>query len=341
MPSQNYKVIVCEGRDQVGKADAILSFSQNMLKMNIPITYTSFPMYASPIGAIIRLFLRGGMEQLNISQDIDLKIKMSLYAINRLECLDFILTHKSYKKTLMLLDRGPYSNAITIAYGLVRMNRISDIDFTNKLIDYALNLDSLLRKTLNSDNCVVQMVTEGDTWNNVRNAKKDIYEIEEVQRVSDMVYELYAKRIGAGWRKIVTKKNNIWRSREEIFKDIFDFLKERKEDIKEDEGKLCNFRYEIGIEEILQNIYKGQVLPAGLVNEYLIALRTNDKDKMYDTACVIGVGIGKTCRTINFRNKKVRVAIAKIIDEIPEIRQIFDFYISKEFTDKFLKAINE
>ncbi len=341
MTNTSYRAVVCEGGDQVGKADAILTFSEKMIDMGVPVTYASFPMYASPIGTIIRLFLRQGLNDCKISKMEELKVMMSLYALNRLECFDFLLSHPKYKQTLLLFDRGPFSIAITIAYGLVNIEEAKESKIVNQLIDYALSIEKTMIKKLNLDNCVVQLVPEEQVWNNSRNAKFDINENQEVQKASDEIYSMYAKRVGAGWRKIITKKKKGWRDREEIFKDIYDFLIERGGYLKFADNRMIKTRYEIGIEEILNGIYRGEILPEGIINKYLTALRSNDKDVMYDTACIIGKEVGRTCKIIKFKNKLVRDAAKKIADDNPAIIKVIQHFINKEFADKFVKAINE
>jgi len=341
MTNSSYRTVVCEGGDQVGKADAILTFSEKMMTMGVPVTYASFPIYATPIGASIRLFLRSGINELNIPKLEELKVKMALYALNRLEFMDVLLSHPFYKKTLILLDRSPYSNAVTIAYGLANTEEAKDIKTINELIDFALKLEKLMIKKMKLDNCVVQMVSEDRSWDNVRNETADINENKEVQKASDQIYEMYAQRVGEGWKQIVTKKIEGWRSREDIFKDINQFLISRNGELESKEGKMMKIRYEIGIEEILTNMYKGYILPEGLVTKHLMALRSNDKDIMHDTACVIGVEVGKTCKLMKFKNKVVRESAKKIVEENPAIINVIQHFINKEFADRFVKAINE
>ena len=341
MPNINYKVIVCEGGDQVGKADAILTFSEKMMDMGVPVTYASFPIYATPIGATIRLFLRRGIDELNLPKVEELKVKMALYALNRLEFMDVLVSYPFYKKTLILLDRSPFSNAVTIAYGLANMEEAKDTEIINELIDYALELDKLMIKKMELDNCVVQMVSEDRSWDNVRNETADINENKEVQKASDQIYAMYAKRIGDGWKQVMTKKTNGWRDRSDIFNDIYSFLISRNGELEPKGEKMMRIRYEIGIEEILLNMYKGYLLPEGLVTKYLKALRSNDKDTMHDTACEIGVEVGKTCRVMKFRNKSVREFARKITEKNPAIIKVIQHFINKEFADKFVKAINE
>lgn len=339
--NKNYKVIVCEGGDQVGKADAILTFSEKMLEMGIPVTYSSFPMYATPFGTIIRLFLRQGLDDLKLDKNRELKVKMAMYALNRLEYMDVLLAHKTSKDTLILLDRSPFSNAVTIAYGLANMPDIRDEKVLNELIDFALKLDGFMIKTMKLTNCVVQMVSEDRSWDNVRKETADINENEDVQMAADRIYGMYAKRIGEGWKQIVTRTENGWRDRKDIYTDILTFLESRI-DMSElpRDRKMLKIRYEIGIEEVLKHIYKGEDLPEGIIRRYLTALRNNDKDSMHNYGCIIGVEVGRTCKMMHFSHQKVRQAMRDIVQDVPETLKLLEYFISKEFKDKFVDAIN-
>lgn len=340
--NKNYKVIVCEGGDQVGKADAILTFSEKMLDLGIPVTYSSFPIYATPFGTIIRLFLRQGLDDLKLDKSRELKVKMAMYALNRLEYMDVLLAHKNSKNTLILLDRSPFSNAVTIAYGLANMSDIRDEKVLNELIDFALKLDGFMIRTMKLTNCVVQMVSENRSWDNVRKETADINENEDVQMAADRIYGMYAKRMEDGWKQIVTRTDDGWRDREEIFNDIKDFLKSRVDiSTLPRSRKMLKIRYEIGIEEILKHIYRGGDLPEGIVCRYLVALRNNDKDSMHNYGCIIGVEVGRTCKMMHFSHQKVRQAMRDIVKDAPETLKLLEYFISKEFKDKFVEAINE
>ncbi len=342
MATNNYRVLSCEGGDQVGKGDAISNLSEGLLRSGIPITYSSFPIYATPLGTTIRMFLKNGLDEFKFDKIKELKVKMALYALNRLEFMEILLSNPLYKKTLILLDRSSFSNAVTIGYGLATVEKLKNSKTVEELINYALNLDSFMIKKLGLGNCVVQMVLEDSNWENVRKEKSDINENDDVQVFSEKIYDTYQKKIGKGWKKVVTKNSNGWRPREEIYDEIYKFLVSRVGSLeKEKESKIYEMRYEIGIEEILSNIYKGEVLQSGILTKYLSALRSNDKDSMHKYGCVIGVEVGNTCQLVQFKNKGVRKAIKAIINELSEVLDVLSSFISKDFSSKFCKAVDE
>lgn len=341
MSNSNYKVVICEGGDQVGKGDAILTFSVNMTNMNIPVTYSSFPIYATPFGTTIRLFLRGQMKQFDFEKEKELKVMMALFALNRLEFMDILLSHPESKKTLILLDRSPFSNAVTIAYG-VASEYLHDEKKLNEFIDYAMKLDNFMIKKMNLTNCVVQLVNE-EEWNSTRSkGDKDIEEKKEVQEAAERIYDMYAKRVGNGWKKIVTKTKVGWRDRSDISEDIYSFVVERNGDIsKLGKRTMFKYRYEIGIEEVLKNIYKWVTYPEGLVNSYLEALRNNDKEKMYEYGIQVGLAVGQTVREVRIKNRSVKKAMREIVTELPEIYDVLSVLVAPRFANKFRKAISE
>lgn len=332
--NKNYRAIVCEGGDQVGKADAILTFAKKMLEMGVPITYASFPIYATPIGVCIRLFLRQGLPDADFSEEESLKTKMALYALNRLEFMNILLSYSKYKDTLLLLDRSPYSNAVTLAYGIANVHQLKSPEKINELVEYALSLESFMIDKLHTETCVVQMISESESWDNVRNEKADINENRLVQEISSKTYDIYAKKVGDGWRKIVTKTKSGWRGREEIFSDIYSFAEERLGEITAGRKKMVNLEYEIGIVEILESMYKGWELPEGLVTQHIKAIRKNDKDTMHDTACLIGVQVGISTMLVNIKHRAVREAMRKIVEDNPGVFDVLEYFISKDFVIK-------
>jgi len=338
--NKNYRTIICEGGDQVGKADAILTFTKKMLEMKVPVTYASFPIYATPIGVCIRLFLRQGLPDANFTKEESLKIKMALYALNRLEFMDILLSRPQYKDTVILLDRSPYSNAITLAYGIANVEQLSTPEKIEELVEYALNLEAFMTTRLNTEQCVVQMVSDTKGWDNVRNEKADLYENQLVQEISNKTYQLYAEKVGKGWKQVTTKTKSGWRDREEIFKDIYDFAIQRLGEMKKGREKIVNLAYEIGIAEILKSMYKGWELPEGLVTQHLRSIKENDKDIMHDTACVIGVQVGISTKFVNIRHNEVGEVMANILNDNPGIFDVLEYFISKDFVIKFKRGLD-
>jgi len=199
-----FKSIDIEGSDQVGKGDAVKNLAQEYCNNGIETTVVSLPYYASPIGYCIRTALKEGFNtDMNIEKEREVHIKMSLFALNRLEILNSILSNPS--NGLYLFDRGPFSNALTIAYALTEGQNGNEIE---DLADKALDLDRYFRDMLNIDRCVIRLQTEEQQWTQSRSEKADLYEKSDVQEKSKEVYSIFEQRIGDGWKNITTKKSS-------------------------------------------------------------------------------------------------------------------------------------
>lgn len=336
---RNYRVVSFEGGDQVGKGDAVLNLSSKLLSLGIPVTYSSFPIYATPLGTMVRFALKGGLSNFNLDKKRELKIRMALFALNRLEFMEVLLSNPKYKKTLIMLDRSSFSNSVTLGYGLSTIEDITKKEI-EEFVEYFLWLDSFMIKKMNLANCVIQLATKDGDWKNSRGEAIDEYEKSNVQENSEKIYGICEKKFGDGWRKIITKAGDNWRNREDISNDIYEFLVDRIGGLNENfESKMFEVRYEIGIEEILGQIYKGESLPEGILTEYLKALRSNDKENMYKFGTEIGVTVGKTCQLMKFSNKGVKKAARAIIDDLNEIIEISSVLISKGFSKKFRDSV--
>ena len=340
MRSKNYKVVSCEGGDQFGKADAILTFSKKFLDSGVSITYSSFPIYATPFGTVIRKFLKNGLDDFKFSPVKELKIKMALYALDRLQFLDVVLSNPEYKKTLILLDRSSFSNAVTLAYGIVNIKDFRRKEDMNSFLRYAFWIDGLMIRKLGLKNCVVQMVSGDSSWDNVRGEEHDINENTDVQRITEKTYKIYQERVGDGWKRITTKTKDGWVDREEIFKNIYDFVVERYGEFN---LEVFPKKLVINIEEILDNSYPSAVVKKGDIKGYLEALNGNDKDSMHEYGIKIGEQIGLSTKEFILNNEEVQEMFSKIIrrKSDTDILEVIKRYLGEGFVDKVLEAIDK
>ena len=341
MPKKNYRVISCEGGDQFGKADAILTFSKKFLERGVSITFSSFPMYASPFGTVIREFLKNGMEDFKFPPLKELRIKMALYALDRLQFLDVILSNPEYKKTLILLDRSSFSNAVTLAYGIVNIKDFRRKEDTNSFLKYAFWVDGLMIRKLKLKNCVVQMVSANNSWSNVRNEQQDINENEDVQRITEKTYKLNQEKVGDGWKRIITKDKGGWVDRDKIFNNIYDFAVERMGAFN---LEAFPKKYTVNIREVLENSYPGAVVKQKDIEKYLKALNGNDKDTMHEYGMKVGEQIGRSCERFVLENEDVQQMFCKILrrqSEKLEILKVLSRYMGEGFKDKILDSIDE
>lgn len=338
MSRLSYRVISCEGGDQCGKGDAILTFRKKFLERGVSITFSSFPLYASPFGTCIRKFLNNGMDDFDFSSRKGLKIKMALYALNRLELLDVLLANPEYKKTLILFDRSSFSNAVTLAYGIVNIRDLTNEEI-DKFVKYAFWLDGLMIRKLKLRNCIVQMIALNSSWENLRSGgQRDIYENPDVQAMTEKTYDLFQGKVGDGWKKIITKIDKSWSDREEIFNSIYDFAVKR---LGEFNLEVFPKGYNANIREIICNSYSGTKVKESDVDGYLKALEENNKDSMYIYSIKVGEQIGKSCSSFLLNDKDVRKKFCMIFKDLPELYMVLEQYLGSKFKEVVSESIYE
>ena len=338
MRKRHYTVVSCEGGDQFGKGDAILTFRNKFLNKGVSITYSSFPMYATPFGTCIRKFLNYGMEVFKFNPKRELKIKMALYALNRLEFLDIVLTDVIFKRTLILLDRSPFSNAVTLAYGIVNIEKFSKKEI-REYIEYAFWLEKLMIRKLKLKDCVVQMIALNNSWNNLREGgQKDINENIDIQTMTEKTYDLYQDEVGEGWKKIVTKMDEGWADREDIFKDIYNFVVSRYGEFN---LEVFPKDLSVNVEEVIKNSYPGANVKKIDIKNYMEALVNNKKDKMYVYSIKIGEQIASSTDDFLIQDKEVQKNFYRILKDLPEIYTVLEEYLNDDFSKLVKKSVQK
>jgi hypothetical protein len=330
----DYKTVCVEGGDQVGKADAVLNFSSKVLEQGTSVTYISFPVYASPFGGSIRMFLRNGLESMDMDPYEELSTKMAMYALDRLQIFDVLLSEKKYRDSLIIMDRSPFSNAVTIGYGIANIQDIAEGDVQD-FVQYALALEGDMIKKFSFDECVLHLISTSSVWGNVRGERRDINENSDVQLATEKAYNLYGEIIGDGWTQLITKTESGWREREEIYSDILKFTNERVGDfpITPNPGF-----FTLNIREIL-GMYEGAEVEDLLVEKYLDALMNNEKEDMHDYGIEVCLALGKTFSNIRFRNSEVLKAFKKVLKMAPKTLDIMDMYVDPNFSSKVIKSV--
>jgi len=334
---QNYRVVSFEGSDQVGKGDALNFFSGKLIERgDVDIVTSSFPIYGTPIGSTIRVLLKEGGEKFNLDHREELEVKMALFALNRLEFLEVFLEQDISKEALVLFDRSAFSNALTIAYAMKEIPDMTSEDIEG-LVKIALDLDSLLIDTLSLNRCVVQPVIDGEEWHSSRDGEVDLHESPDVQKYAAFVYSLYEGIIGDGWMRVPTKEKGVWRDREEIYSDIFGFVVERLGKIGSDgyKGK----KYEVGIREIVENIYVGSYVDEDLLQQYIGSIENNDKDTMYTTSIEVKNQICSSYDSILFKNESIKEAFRTILSQYSKIEEVLEYNLGEEFVNNLEKAL--
>lgn len=335
METEDYRSVCVEGGDQVGKGDATERILKEIEADGVNLTYSSFPIYATPIGTTIRSLLKNGCPENILSSESNLDVRMTLFALNRLEFLDVYLSDEKYSDTLLVLDRSPYSNAVTIGYGLSLLESWNS-DEIGEYVDRAMDYDSLMNSKLGLDSCVIQLKSEESEWKNIRGAETDQYEREDVQDRCNGVYEVYKDRVGSGWNEVVTKGDDGWKSRDDIWGEIDDILCKTYGSMEEiRKGK----RYDIGFKEIVDGMYTGAEYDSDVYSKYDLGLKENYKDQMYRNGIVLGKQVVDSCLNVKFSNDVVREEFKRIILLVPESMNVFRHFLGDEFVAKLQRGL--
>lgn len=335
MDTESYGSVCIEGGDQVGKGDATSRIVKELERDGVNLTFSSFPVYATPIGTVIRSFLKDGFSDTELKGIDSLDVRMALFALNRLEFMDVYLSNKKYRNTMLILDRSPFSNALTIGYWLSLQEGWNKGE-VERYIDNAMDFDSLMISKLGLDRCVVQLKSEESEWRNVRGEETDLHEKSDVQERSGKVYEMYKEVVGSGWHQVVTKRDDGWRSRDDIWNDIEKILLDTYGDMYDVRRGI---RYDIGFREIVKNMYLGAKYDKKLYGVYNRAIKENVKEVMYESGLELGRQVVNSRMNIRFSNKEVKEEFKRIMMILPNIVKIFEYYFGNEFVNKLEKAL--
>jgi hypothetical protein len=269
----------------------------------------------------------------------EIELKMVEFALNRLEALDSILRRFENKEAYFLLDRSPYSMAVTISYGLASTQGVQKDD-VDDLIKIGFNLDQLFLETLNARECVIHLMADYGKIGWIKSRTDgDLYETKEVQEIVDGIYHKIAQEVGKGWSKIYTKQEGKFRKRKDIYKEVENVIDSLTWKSSTD-GKSSIY----DISEIAQDIYGVDISELDQYNKYYRNIKEDDNEKnkeTYELACKIGEYISQNCERIEFQNKEVKQKVGEILNMYPEYFIIIEQYYGQEFTDKLSKGIHD
>ena len=329
-----YQSVDFEGGDQVGKGDAVRNLSLELASQGLDVTVVSFPCYATPIGFAVRKVLK---EDLLSKYDMGLKeattAKMALFSLNRLEVLNSILS--SEKSDIYLFDRGPFSNALTIAYAI--STGLSP-EYQEELASKALSLDSYFRESLGVDKCVVRLCNTGCTWSKQRSEEGDLHESRDVQEISDSIYSIFAKMLGDSWIDIPSKNENGWRERSDITKESLEFVKKRHKISPVGDCKQPNY---FPVAWTLKNLYRGSRADQGALNSFMSSVGSNNKQSMYEISEILSNQVASSVKEIAWYNREIERSVREILDDIPELLFLLEGMYGEDFVIKFLKSVEK
>ena len=336
METESYGSVCIEGGDQLGKGDATSRIVKELEADGVNLTFSSFPIYATPIGSVIRSLLKNGISDADLNGVDSLETRMALFALNRLEFLDVYMSDRKYRDTMLICDRSPFSNAVTIGYGL-SLQGDWDGQQVRKYVDRAMDFDSLMVSELGLGRCVVQLISEEDEWRDIRTVETDQYEKRDVQENCAKVYEVYKDIVGPGWHQVVTKSDDGWRSRDDIWLDVEEILHLSYGDMGDIRQGL---RYDIGFKEIVKNMYPKATYDKKVYHMYDSAIKENVKDIMYTSGLELGQQVADSCMNIRFSDDEVKKEFERILVGTPGTMKVFEHFLGMGFVNKLKRALS-
>ena len=337
-----FRSIVIEGGDQIGKGDITQYLLKKFKKEKINFKKISFPIYSSPIGYVVRMILENGMPNIDgvnetIGTERELEIRIVTYALNRLEALESFLRRFKNKEVYCILDRSPFSVALTIAYGLGGMKSIKNREVFD-LVKLALSFEQPFINTFNIKDCIIHLMAEYDSkgWMKTR-TDGDLYEKQDIQEVADDVYDVISEVVGSGWIRIYTKRNGVFRDRKDIYKEVDKIV-----DSLGYKSTKTGERMIFDILEISEDIYGVNILDCGDYKKYFRNIRLDDNAKnkeTYSLAYKIGEFISGNCEEVTFLNGEIKNNVRELLDRYPEVFLLINHHLGEKFTQLFKNGI--
>lgn len=334
MAEKEKKSVTYEGGDQVGKGDAVTNLAEYLSELGVETEVVQFPYYSAPMGYLVRDILVNNIsDDLGIDNERKLDIKLAFFALNRLEILNCLECCE--ERDIYVFDRGPHSCALTIAYDISNRDSWSE-EYIQNAIDKGLNFDSYFIDTLNIANCIICLKHNGMVWKASRGEGEDLHESEDVQRLSEEVYTLIERRVGEGWKNVITKSEKGWEDREKIRDRVLSFMVKRGFPVNCGDGRELEPEY-LGISEIQNSMYIGSQVDKELKKAWMVAIRSNNKKEVYSLAKDISKAFVAGTERVLWHSLGVRGAFKEILDDYPEICYI----ISNKYGDRFLNKLLE
>jgi hypothetical protein len=321
-----------EGGDQVGKGDAVKNLAERIAYEGYDVSVISFPCYATPIGNAVREVLKENIfSELGLDEHEAVSAKMALFALNRLEVLNYVLQKNT--DTVYVCDRGPFSNALTIAYALVSDPVLHGMQ--NALVEEALELDSFFRYSMRTDNCVIKLSSGSSIWSKERE-DGDLHERKDVQELSEDIYGSIWKAGNIDFANVLTKKDGKWRPRSEIQCDCFNFVQPKLKPNPKSDSMVPNY-LEVG--KVMSTLYQGGRSSSGALKYFSSSIMENNKVAMYESACVIARDVVNSVKDIRWYNMGIRSAAREILAMHDGILLLLERLYGERFVLKLLKSV--
>ncbi len=186
------KFLAIDGLDGSGKATCSKEIAKFLSSKGKDVLVVDFPQYEGPWGKVLTHLLTKSDEGLN------LKERMCVYALNRLESVDAILKEGP---TQVIFDRYPTSNVITFAYYLLKENRKFNLSEFKEIYKYMWKIENDFQKLLGNirtkTNVYILEIEIEETMKRLYEDKKrtgiQLYEKEDIQRLSNDLFRELSK----------------------------------------------------------------------------------------------------------------------------------------------------
>lgn len=217
-PDFNSRMIALEGDDGSGKQTAWREvIAQLLTHTNYDVGMCAFPSY-STFGQVIKQVNLGNADVYLDSLDSQRKIEVrcAAFALDRALTLAILLNLvEANPNTIIVSDRGPLSNAVTIGFGL--SNNVITTDEARTL--YTSSMPSLDQELIGAFNPLSILLTTAGGGSAIAGGERaplDDYESLENRSPIEVVYN----QLIDPTRQVSTKVEGYWRDPSEIAQDI-------------------------------------------------------------------------------------------------------------------------
>jgi hypothetical protein len=129
-----------------------------------------------------------------------------------------------------------------------------------------------------------------------------------------------------------------WADREDIFKDIYNFVVSRYGEFN---LEVFPKDYSVNVEEVISNSYPGTRVSRNDIENYMEALVNNKKDKMYVYSIKIGEQIASTTDNFIIQDKNVQKMFYLILKDLPEIYIVLEEYLNVNFSKLVKQSVQK
>lgn len=321
--------IELEGLDNTGKNEAALETAFQLVDRGHNVVFTNYPQYWSPTGLAIRSMNRDG-EAKNLLASLDpgreAQVRCAMFALDRAFTLSQVNYMQRAGGAVLVSDRGPDSNAVTLGY-LVASGRVQQDWARSVLLGGLDGVDQEMRSLFNIN--PILCVNEAGS-HALRDKLLDQYEAAKPQEESAGLYSLL------GFPEVITKSPQGWRNIGDIAADIIGRFDGALSE-SNGEGKLLVN----GPSQLINMLEIGYLFnQKQLIEWYKLAIETRfDKGKKQQLDLIeseIARGVADQADKIDFtfyeRNPESMIAVSRLIVEYPEILSIIEMTCGEKFT---------